>query len=440
VASDATITADGSDTTLGSFLAGGRVALTLDNSDSTTVTSIAAHSQQVVGTISSIDTTAQTLTIKDLSGDSKTYPISTTATIKLNGSSTTLSDLNDGMFVNLQLSAYDAKTITEIRAFSLFRLVHDHSLEVNATVVSVDTTAQTITVSTNDQGSSATTTYTVDPSAKITADGAATTLASLLAGANVELTISASSASTAIAIAARSQHVAGTLASVDATAKTITLTSHDGTSTTYPLSDTATIIRDGVASTLSNLVVGDRIGLQLSAFDGKTATAITDTTAAVFTHRRRAFGTVTAIDTTANTISITNLFGSTTTTTYALDPSATITADGTSASLGQLAAGARVNLLLTTTGTTTTVAAIIAIQQRAAGTISAIDATAGTVTITPNNGTVAQTYPVSSTATILLNGTASTLSALIAGDHARAILSALDGKTILTLRARTTTS
>ncbi|HZK82988.1 MAG TPA: hypothetical protein VFC46_18030, partial [Humisphaera sp.] len=166
-----------------------------------------------------------------------------------------------------------------------------------------------------------------------------------------------------------------------------------------------------------------------------TVTAIAATTPAAVVHHRRAVGTVTSIDTTANTITITSLFaGSATPTTYTLGAGVTLTANGATTALSSLSAGANVVLQLTTIGTTTTVTSITALPQRAGGVVTSIDTTADTITITPNNGAAAQTFPVSSTATVTLNGVTSTLAGLTPGLHVQLQLSSLDGKTVLSIR------
>jgi hypothetical protein len=430
----ATITANGAATPLASLLAGAQVQLTLSATSSTTVTAIAASSPHVSGTVSAVDTTANTISIT-VHGTATAYTLDSGATITINGASATLAAIATGSQATLTLSAFDGKTVTSISDHNFQLLLH-HLVPINATVVSVDTTADTITVSTNAHGATTQTTYTVDPSATITANGAATPLGSFLAGAHVLLRLSATSATTVTSISAISQQVVGTVSSVDTTANTITITELGGTSKTFTVGSSATIDLNGATSTLAALVAGTRVHLQLSALDGATVTSIQGTTPPVIVRHHRALGTVTSVDTTANTITISTPFsGSTTTTTYTLAAGASITANGAPATLSQLSAGAIVFLQLTTTGTTTTVTAITALAQHAQGVASSVDTTADTITITPHHNSATKTYTLGTAATVTLNGKASTLASVTAGARVQLQLSALDGTTVLSVRA-----
>jgi hypothetical protein len=435
VDSNATITADGATVMLGSLLAGAQVKLTVSLTDSTMVTAIAASSQHVSGNVAGVDSTADTITLTH-GKTTTTYPVGSGATITINGSTAALADITIGSPAQLTISAFDGKTVTSVADRTATR-IPGNSHAIHATVVGVDSAADTITVSTLIRGTSSQATYTLASGATVAANGTATSLGSFLAGAEVTLTLSATSATTVTAISATSEVVTGSVSAVDTTASTITLAGHgQASSKSYPVDSTATVTLNGAASTLSAIADGSRAVLTLSAFDGTTVTAIAATTPAAIVHHRRAVGTVTGIDTTANTITISSLFaGSATPTTYTLAAGAMLTANGATAALSSLSAGANVILQLTTIGTTTTVGSIAALPQHAGGVVGAVDTTNDTITITPNNGGAAQTFPVSSSATVTLNGAATTLAGLTAGVHVQLQLSALDGKTVLSIRA-----
>jgi uncharacterized protein DUF5666 len=80
-----------------------------------------------------------------------------------------------------------------------------------------------------------------------------------------------------------------------ASSTSITVDSWNGTSTTYPISPTATYTEGGAAATASSLVVGDRVQLQISTSAPATVTAINIELAFLF-------GTVTSVS--GNTILI----------------------------------------------------------------------------------------------------------------------------------------
>ena len=285
-----------------------------------------------------------------------------------------------------------------------------HFHPINATVVSIDTTADTITVSTLNQGATTQTTYTLDPSATITADGAATPLASLSAGAHVLVTLSATSATTATSIAAFSQIVTGTVTSFDTTADTITVTNHNGNSTTYPVSSTATITINGATGTLAGISDGARVSLKLSALDGKTVTALwvgaPDLSTSHQQESQQMLATVVSVDTSDGTITVSvTKNGSTMQVTQMICAEAMITADG-SATIARQPASCRGHASIPD-------APAPAPRQRSrrsrrsasrkSGTVTSVDTTANTITIKGVGGT-SNTYTVGSSATITLNG------------------------------------
>ena len=94
-------------------------------------------------------------------------------------------------------------------------------------VTAVDTTAGTIAISSTVHGVATTTTYTLAAGATITANGATTTLGSLLPGAQVTLQLSTIGTTTTVgSINAVTEHARGVVSSVDTTANTITITPH----------------------------------------------------------------------------------------------------------------------------------------------------------------------------------------------------------------------
>ncbi|MDB5289468.1 MAG: Hemolysin-type calcium-binding protein, partial [Phycisphaerales bacterium] len=136
-------------------------------------------------------------------------------------------------------------------------------------VVSVDATANKITLKVTSEHSAAKqTTFTVAAGATITVDGAATPLGSLTAGTWVAVETSSTDPTTVTSITAFGRRVEGTVSAVDTTANTITLTGHEGgTPTTYKVSATATITFNGATAPLSSITVNSEALLKLSALD-----------------------------------------------------------------------------------------------------------------------------------------------------------------------------
>ncbi len=460
VTSTTAITADGNTVALSALTAGTLVAVQTSGADSTTATSITALDRRVGGVVTAIDTTADTITIKDPSGTSTTYTVSPTATVTLDGTASTFSAITTTLHVQLKLAALDG-TVT-----SIISDPQDSSgggpgdsgnpggsagdptsgagnpggtsgnpggnptqLGPHGTVVSVDTAADTITLQV---GTASPTSYTLTSTATVTLDGAASTLSALVAGDNAGLQLS-SDGTTVAAIQANSPGTSanpggntgdptggsgnpggssgnpggnptqlgpyGTVVSVDTTADTITLQSGAGSSTTYSLASTATVTLDGAASTLSALGAGDNAGLQLSS-DGKTVTAIQ-----------------------ANSPSASGDPGTPT-------GSPPAGSGNTGAPTGNPPAGSG-NSGGPTGGSGNPGGNPAPLGPH--GAIVSADATTDTITL--QAGTASPTtYTVASTATVTLDGAASSLSSLVAGDNAGLKLSS-DGVTVIAIQA-----
>jgi hypothetical protein len=333
-------------------------------------------------------------------------------------------------------------------------------------VVSVDTAANKITLKvTSEHAAAKQTTFTVGTGATITVDGATATLASLTAGTWVAVQTSSADPTTVTSIIAFGKRVEGTVTAVDTTANTITLTGHDGgTATTYKVPTTATITFDGASAALSAITVGSEALIKLSASDATTALSID--AAALPTggdnsggdqggdpggpplpigggggigdvgHHGGSFGSVVSTDTTAKTITVSlrSDFGPPAQTTFTLTSGATVTVDGSAATLASLVAGERITWTVSATDPTM-LTAISAVGGRVAGIVSAVDATAKSITLQGHEGDPAQTYTLTSAATVTVSGTTSTLSSVTAGMIVELQLTAADATKALSLTA-----
>jgi|GEM_PF-4336506 len=154
------------------------------------------------------------------------------------------------------------------------------------------------------------------------------------------------------------------------------------------------------------------------------------------------FGSLVSSDTTANTItvSIHPEHGTASQVTFTLSSTATITLNGSPATLANLPAGVWVGLTTDPASAATTVTAINAMSRQVEGVVSAVDPTASTITITLEDNGGSQTFPVASDASIEVNGTSSTLASVTAGQQVEMKLSATDGQTVVSLEARTSDS
>ncbi|MDB5299191.1 MAG: hypothetical protein JWO87_854, partial [Phycisphaerales bacterium] len=279
VASGATITVDGVATPLSGLPAGTWVAVQTSSADPTTATSITAFGRRVEGTVTAVDTTANTITLsRHGGGAATTYKVGASATITFNGASATLSAITVGSEALLKLSALDATTAISIDAASQSGNqggggddhggfgMHGGSF---GSVVSTDTTAGSVTVNLRSEfGPPTQTTFTLAPGATVTVDGVAASLASLVAGEKISWTLSPTDSTKVTAIIAVGRRVEGLVSAIDTTAKTVTLQGHEGNGPqTFTLTDATVVTVSGAAGSLSGVSVGMFAELQLAAAD-----------------------------------------------------------------------------------------------------------------------------------------------------------------------------
>jgi hypothetical protein len=481
VPSSTTITVDGQPSTLaalGSLTAGAHVSLQVSSTDATTAASIAAVGPHVEGPVVSVDATDNTITLAGIAGAAnETYTVSPTAAITSAGAASTLSAITAGTNVQIWLSAIDGTTAVAIDAGAVGAPAGGNGGVPGGTgapgqggaaigsVLSVDASAGTITLSVLAPSGTTQQTFSVTSSTAITVDGttaALSNLGSLSTNARVIVQAAAGS-TTATAISAVGPNVQGPVASVDSTDGTITLAGPNGAaSQTFTIGATVAITLDGSASTLSAIVAGDNADLRLSATDGTTVIAIDASDASSPANPGNgtgqnggtgggvsgapaplsvAIGAVASVDTTGDTITLSVLSpaGTTQQETFTVTSSTTITVDGTSASLSALSgltSSAQVIVQPSTTSATTA-ASIAAVGPLVQGPVASVDTTAGTVTLGGPNGQAGQAYAVGASAKVTIDGSAGTLAGVAAGDGAQIQLSAVDGSTVVSVNVET---
>lgn len=150
-------------------------------------------------------------------------------------------------------------------------------------------------------------------------------------------------------------------------------------------------------------------------------------------HHDGLFGQLTAVDTTANTITVTlrSEHGADQVKTLNVTPSTTIMSDGAATTLGALPLNSWVHLKLSTTDATA-VTSVQAFGKRVEGTLVSADTGASTITVTDHETNAQTTYNVSNTATITVNGASSTLGGLTMGMELRLKFSA-DNATVVAI-------
>ncbi|HWE01727.1 MAG TPA: hypothetical protein VG326_04895 [Tepidisphaeraceae bacterium] len=430
----ATITVNHAAGALADISVGSIVHLQFSPLSGTTVVSVASHSKTGAGLVSNGNPPATTNSGSTVNagsastGNGAATPAAGTSTGSDSSSGSGTSDISD-----TPTTSSGATTSAPVS-----------STTAHGMLVSVDTTADTITISTpSDKGAAATpTTYTLDPSATITADGAAAALGALADGDAIALTLNAATPAAVTGVVATGAKVGGSITAVDTTAGTITLTPRNGgASATYTIPSSATLTLDGATATLAGIVAGSSVKVQLSALSATTALSVTARTKPAGgagssgfgwggIGQHISFGTLVSVDTAADTITLSNPFDSSgTSTTYTLASTATVSADSAAATLGALAVGDQI-LLTLGASTPATVTAVKAIGKTLDGSVTAVDTTAGTITVTPGDAGASTTVTIPSTATINIDGAAGTLAGVTTGSLVHIQYSALDNTAI----------
>jgi hypothetical protein len=317
--------------------------------------------------------------------------------------------------------------------------------DIDGSVTAVDTINGTITISSVVKGATVETTYNVAKTATITIDGAAGTLDQLVAGVAVRLVADPADATTLTSIVAVGKQAAGDVTTVDTTAGTLTLAGERGEApVVYTIDPKVPIIVNGKAGTLADIAVGTDAVVQFSALDGTTIIGVTvhdeggqghgSPGGGVGVHHGVA-GTVDSVDPTAGTITVSTTHkGTTVQKTLKVSPTATMLINGKTVTLDVIPTGIRVALKLDRTHPTL-VTSIIAINARTHGAVTAIDTTNNTITLAGKNGATPVTYPLNADTVITVNGAVATLADIVVGSAATITFSALDGTTVISVKA-----
>ena len=257
------------------------------------------------------------------------------------------------------------------------------SYDLHGTISSVDTINNTVTISPNDGGSSIT--LNVNSSTVITRDGLPATLSELQFGDNVDANYNSSTmiASAISAEASTETDIDGTISAVDTTAGTVSITPEDGGSDIVLTVNSGTVILlDGDPAALTDLQVGFDVEAK---YDYSTMTAMFIEADS----QSKVQGVITAVDTSADTVTITpdEQGGSSNKpncdVVLTVNSSTAITLNGNPATLNKLQVGFGA---VAKYDASTMIATKIDADSNAEvhGTISEVDTTADTVTITPD--------------------------------------------------------
>jgi len=203
------------------------------------------------GTIVAIDTHTKTMQVLNKSGKSINLKVVKTTKITRNGKSGKFGKLRVGDKVNLSYYTQNNET-SEIDDTP-------DNYDIHGTVESVDTTANTIVIASEEGGNSVT--LNVDLNTVIERNGAAATLADLLVGDKVEAEYdSATMLASSIQADVEDSEIQGTISAIDTAANTVTVTPQDGSAdVVLNVTLSTVIISDDTVVNLTDLLVGDQI-------------------------------------------------------------------------------------------------------------------------------------------------------------------------------------
>ena len=203
------------------------------------------------GTIVAIDTRARTITIASIRGAHVAIKVVKSTLITRSGKPATFAKLRVGDKVNLNYYASTKRASNVADTPGLY--------EIHGTVEAVDTAASTVTVASEEGGISVT--LKVDASTVIQRNGAPAVLADLLVGDKVEAKYdSATMLASSIKTEVEDSDFYGTIAALDFSANTITITPESGGADIVLNVTNSTVFKknDAVVA-FADMVVGDKV-------------------------------------------------------------------------------------------------------------------------------------------------------------------------------------
>ena len=348
-------------------------------------------------------------------------------------------DLLEGLIVRVE---YNPETfrVREIKAdISRVRTV-------TGTVGVVDTTARTLSVQTQDGVLQ----LQVPADAEILVDGRSVRLSDVEPGDQVRVTVLPTGNNTGIALQVRvteapqpePRTATGTITAIDPTARTLTLQTQDGP-LQLQVPANSDIRLNGRSVSLADLEVGDtaQVTDRVNANGTNTALQIRATEAQQ-PEPRTATGTITAVNAAAGTLTLQTQDGPLQ---LQVPANADIRLDGRTATLADLEVGdtAQVTYRVNANGTNTVLRIRATSEQQpqpepitVAGTITAVDVQARTLTVQTANGVLRLQVPAD--ADIRLNGRSASLADLEVGDTVQVTYRANANGTNTALRIRAT--
>jgi hypothetical protein len=227
-------------------------------------------------------------------------------------------------------------------------------------------------------------------------------------------------ASPALASRSRRSNVRGMVVALNHLTNVMTIQKSNGSKVALGFSSSTALKIHGHSAAITNLHVGDKVSMNFTPLSGSSisgeATDGQDNPGSAELE-----GTISAVDTTASTVTVATDEGGSTVT-LNVDTTTVITLNGAPATLADLAFGDKIHAKYdSTTMLASSIEAETDVQEsEVEGTISAIDTTLGTVSITPEEGGADVVLTVDTTTAIMLDDNPAALTDLQVGFQAEA--------------------
>lgn len=346
----------------------------------------------VSGTVASV---ASTQVAISANGRTTTYALE--PTVAVSGLATSLSAVQVGDQVMLTLDSNGAVSAIDVTA------VPAPTTSVSGTVTSINGAFIAITES---NGASAA--FVLAPGVSVS--GQVGSLAALMAGDQVTLTINGSGQVTAIGVTAlpSTTQVSGSVSAV--TASQITLTESDGSSVSFALAPNVQVT--GLVSSLSAVMVGDRVTVTVTASGQVTAIEVTALPATTVS------GTIQAISPASVTVATSGAQDLT----FQIAPGVATSINGTACAFSQVQVGDTATLSVNSAGRVAAinVTAPPPATSTVGGSLLAVSTSSASVTVATYNASTGafalDTLDLASIVDVSLGGSGSTLDKLQAGD------------------------
>jgi hypothetical protein len=216
------------------------------------------------GVVTAVSATSVTITAQD--GTSTPYAITTATTFTEGSTTVTAADLVVGSHVDIQVSSTTPGTAASIN------IKANRPIRLGGVVTAVTATSVTVT---GRDGTS--TPYTITTATTFT-EGSTTVLASaLVVGDHVDIQVSSTATTTASAIEIALARVSGKVTAVSG--DDITVTDHQGNTSTIVVSATTTYAKGGTTAALTDVTVGTFVSAQ--GMIGATPTTLDATSVSI---------------------------------------------------------------------------------------------------------------------------------------------------------------